>query len=59
MTGLFPKTSVTHSYCADLHSDAEVIYERCVPHFYHALCNALIINEFNILYQKVALLAQA
>ena len=39
---------------ADLHGVVEVFHELCVPHFYHATRNSLIINELHILHRKVA-----
>lgn len=36
-----------------MHDHMEVIYELCVPHFYHAFRNLLIINAFNILHRQV------
>ena len=30
-----------------------VIGGFCVPHFYHALCDSLIVNEFNILQREI------
>ena len=36
-----------------MHDHMEVIYELCVPHFYHAFRNLLIINAFNILHREV------
>ena len=38
---------------ADLHGVVEVFHELCVPHFYHAMRNSLIINELHILHRKV------
>ena len=37
-----------------MHGFPAVIDGFCVPLFYHALCNSLIINEFNILHREVA-----
>ena len=36
-----------------MHDHMEVIYELCVPHFYHAFRNLLIINAFNIPHRQV------
>ena len=43
-----------HVY-ANLYGFLAVIYVFCVPHFYHAFCNRLIINGFNILHREVIL----
>ena len=49
----FPKDVTEASVYADLYSFVAVIYVFCVPHFYHAFHNSLIINEFNILHRQV------
>ena len=38
---------------ADLHGVVEVFHDLCVPHFYHAMLNSLIINELHILHREV------
>ena len=49
-----PKDVTDASVHADLYSLVAVFYEFCIPHFYHALCNSLIINVFNILHREIA-----
>ena len=48
-----PKNITEASRMADLHGVVEVFHELCVPHFYHAMRNSLIINELHILHRKV------
>ena len=53
MHGQVPKNITEASRMADLHGYTEVLYGLCGPHFYHALCNLLIVNELNILHREV------
>ena len=40
----------------DLHGYMEVIYELCVTHFNHDICNILIINQFKLIRIRVGFL---
>ena len=39
MLGNIPEDVTGVFYYADMHGYTEVIYELCVPHFYHSICN--------------------
>ena len=52
--GIFPKTSPTHFYYADLHGYYAVFDGLILPYFYHLIINSLIINELHILHREVA-----
>ena len=50
---MFPKTSLTHFYYADMHGYYAGFDGFFLPHFYHGIYNSLIINEFNILHREM------
>ena len=52
---MFPKTSLTHFYYADMHGYYASFDGFFLPHFYHHLYNSLIINKLNSLHRKIAI----
>ena len=50
---MFPTTSLTHFYYADMHGYYAGFDGFFLPHFYHVIYNSLIINEFNILHREI------